>query len=658
MNKLTFKGNWREVKGKLKQKCAQLTDQDLLFAEGNEDELLGRLQLDFAWNVEHRKGAGTRPFFRMPAFLGMLLCAAALLTIPGKALAQAPKPYPAGIIDLPPSIDALQPIGELTDHPWLDPNVDGVRIRTGWDNSEPGDGVYNWTQIDECLVNALASGKPIGLGIGAGIGAPPWLMGGVTFTDGVAIIDVPTLSSATANFVSDDIGRLIVCDSFTPGTTIASINSPTSVQTSLPAIRSASPTNPRAFSILTRNPGGAAFRVLTAPDEGVQVVPWDPLFLNKFEAFIAALGARYDGNPYLAYVPMGGLGNTGESRVAMDPSDIDFFEASAVAAGYSATEDYSAAVVAWEAVAKEITNAYMAAFPTTPCFLTAAAPFGDSGGGEEALDDFIAWGVATYPGRFGIMNAQLNAIAAPDFTAFAPIYNNRFTQPTGVQFLCSSGSDDNVARLSNSPPWGPQPLLLPFDAVNNSLTAAVTIGCRFVETYEVDVENPEYREMLATQGAALKGPTPTPTPPSITTQPADQTVTEGHTATFFVTATGTEPLTYQWKKNGVNISGATNRFYTTPATTAADNGARFAVVVSNVAGSVTSNNATLTVHPAPIPPSITIQPADATVTVGETAMFGVTATGSGTLYLSVDEKRGEYIRSDWQVLYHSSDNGG
>ncbi len=44
MNKLVFKGNWDEVKGKLKQKYAQLTDQDLLFAEGKEDELLGRLE--------------------------------------------------------------------------------------------------------------------------------------------------------------------------------------------------------------------------------------------------------------------------------------------------------------------------------------------------------------------------------------------------------------------------------------------------------------------------------------------------------------------------------------------------------------------------------------------------------------------------------------
>jgi uncharacterized protein YjbJ (UPF0337 family) len=44
MNKLTIKGNWNEVKGKLKQKYADLTDDDLTFAKGKEDELLGRLQ--------------------------------------------------------------------------------------------------------------------------------------------------------------------------------------------------------------------------------------------------------------------------------------------------------------------------------------------------------------------------------------------------------------------------------------------------------------------------------------------------------------------------------------------------------------------------------------------------------------------------------------
>ena len=44
MNEFTIKGNWNEIKGKLKQKYGQLTDDDLVFAHGKEDELLGRLQ--------------------------------------------------------------------------------------------------------------------------------------------------------------------------------------------------------------------------------------------------------------------------------------------------------------------------------------------------------------------------------------------------------------------------------------------------------------------------------------------------------------------------------------------------------------------------------------------------------------------------------------
>src|SRR5205807_6654848 len=83
--------------------------------------------------------------------------------------------------------------------------------------------------------------------------------------------------------------------------------------------------------------------------------------------------------------------------------------------------------------------------------------------------------------------------------------------------------------------------------------------------------------------------------PTITRQPASQTVSVGQTATFTVTAAGTAPLRYQWQKNGTAISGATAASYTTPATTAADNGDQFTVVVSNAAGSVTSNAASLTV---------------------------------------------------------------
>jgi hypothetical protein len=100
---------------------------------------------------------------------------------------------------------------------------------------------------------------------------------------------------------------------------------------------------------------------------------------------------------------------------------------------------------------------------------------------------------------------------------------------------------------------------------------------------------------------------------------------------FSVSATGTAPISYQWRKNTANISGANAASYTTPATTAADNGAKFDVVVSNSAGKITSNQATLTVTAAAVAPTITTQPANQTVTAGQTATFSVTAAGTAPL---------------------------
>ena len=122
-----------------------------------------------------------------------------------------------------------------------------------------------------------------------------------------------------------------------------------------------------------------------------------------------------------------------------------------------------------------------------------------------------------------------------------------------------------------------------------------------------------------------------PVPPSLSVQPANAAVNAGQTATFVTSATGTSPISYQWRKNGANIPGAMASSYTTPATTLADNGAKFDVVVSNSAGSVTSSPATLTVSPASMAPTITMQPANQTVITGQTATFTVTATGVAPL---------------------------
>ena len=90
--------------------------------------------------------------------------------------------------------------------------------------------------------------------------------------------------------------------------------------------------------------------------------------------------------------------------------------------------------------------------------------------------------------------------------------------------------------------------------------------------------------------------------PTITTQPTSQTVTEGGTATFTVVTNGTEPLSYQWQQSTdsgqswTDIVGATDATYTTEATTTSMNGYQYRCVVSNSAGSITSDAVSLTVN--------------------------------------------------------------
>ena len=119
--------------------------------------------------------------------------------------------------------------------------------------------------------------------------------------------------------------------------------------------------------------------------------------------------------------------------------------------------------------------------------------------------------------------------------------------------------------------------------------------------------------------------------PSIVAEPTNQTVTTGQSAIFSVVASGTPPPSYQWQKDSADIPGANASSYTTPATTTADNGSTFDVIVSNPVGSVTSSSAKLSVNPVPTAPSITAQPANQTVTAGQSASFSVVATGTAPL---------------------------
>ena len=125
----------------------------------------------------------------------------------------------------------------------------------------------------------------------------------------------------------------------------------------------------------------------------------------------------------------------------------------------------------------------------------------------------------------------------------------------------------------------------------------------------------------------------TVTAPSISTQPASISVTVGSSASFSVTASGGGTLSYQWRKDGTAISGATSTSYAISSAATSDAGS-YDVVVSNSAGSVTSSAATLTVTTASgvTAPSITTQPSSVSVTSGASASFSVVASGSSLSY--------------------------
>jgi hypothetical protein len=118
------------------------------------------------------------------------------------------------------------------------------------------------------------------------------------------------------------------------------------------------------------------------------------------------------------------------------------------------------------------------------------------------------------------------------------------------------------------------------------------------------------------------------TPPAILVSPQNAVLSVGQPATFSVTATGTTPLAYQWRKDGVAISGATSATLSLNGVQT-DNAGSYSVVVSNAAGAVTSNAAFLTVT-VPNPARLINLSILTALANGETMTLGTALGGAGT----------------------------
>ncbi len=125
--------------------------------------------------------------------------------------------------------------------------------------------------------------------------------------------------------------------------------------------------------------------------------------------------------------------------------------------------------------------------------------------------------------------------------------------------------------------------------------------------------------------------------PVISVQPKDLNLAEGQAASFSVTATGTAPLTYQWRKDGAAIAGATSATFSLASVSASSAGT-YTVAISNSAGSATSLGAVLKVSNSVLAPQILVQPRDTTIAAG--TPFSLSVTASGTAPLSYQWRKG------------------
>ncbi len=257
----------------------------------------------------------------------------------------------------------------------------------------------------------------------------------------------------------------------------------------------------------------------------------------------------------------------------------------------------------------------------------------------------------TNPGTHEICNISLRGFSASPAIV---------TQPTNRTVTAGQIASFSVASSGSTPllyQWKRNGSAI-LGANSSNYSTAVTTTADNGAQFSVTVSN---SVGTATSNTAILTVTSAAVAPSITSQPASLSLTAGQPATFSVATTGTAPMTYQWSKNGAAISGAVYSTYTTPATTVADNGTQFNVLVSNSMGTATSNAAMLSVKAAVIAPAITAQPASRTVNAGQTATFSVAATGTATLTYQWN-KNGAAISGANSTSYttpvtSSSDNG-
>jgi hypothetical protein len=251
------------------------------------------------------------------------------------------------------------------------------------------------------------------------------------------------------------------------------------------------------------------------------------------------------------------------------------------------------------------------ALPITRVFIASSPATGSS---FAIVFTWVA-GAAALLGSYDAVSGASTKITSP--------INATGTNGTPFSYRITTGPDG--ANVFNA---APLPSGLTVSTTSGRITGTPTMDGTFIVLLTASDNNRADRTVttnltltLLPNGGGVSNP------PSITTQPANRTATNGGAATFTVTTTGTSPLRYQWSFGGTGLPNATNSTLTLMGLTTNQAG-NYSVVVTNDFGSITSATAVLTVL---VRSSIATQPASLGVMAGSNATFTVAANGTAPL---------------------------
>ena len=297
-------------------------------------------------------------------------------------------------------------------------------------------------------------------------------------------------------------------------------------------------------------------------------------------------------------------------------------------------------------------------------FVPTAYPLtlGTSGGGTVTANGQTIAANTYYP-TSSVVSLQATPASGWSFTRWqgtasstANPFNLTMTQTQNVQAIFGtvvstniSGSGSVVMSSTNPVPFGTilTNTAIPLPGYYFVSWSGALSGTNNPATFTVNTATPTVGALFAPSSSL-----------TINRQPTNATVVLSNPAGFSVDASGTAPLTYQWRKSGINIGGATATNYSIASVIAADAGSYDVVVLNGVGSSITSSVATLTVL---FPPSISQSPQSQNVINGSNATFSVAASGSPSLsyqWRKDGVNIGGAVATNYSITGVTTNNGG